>query len=124
MFEILDQSTSDTVGFKASGKVSAQDYESVLARIDSAIAGNDEINLLILVEDFHGWDGLDAAKADFRFGKGEYRNVRRCAFVSDKNWHKWVVRLIDPFTRRTEEKYFELEELDEAWAWCKDRAQD
>jgi hypothetical protein len=85
--------------------------------IDQAITDHGEINLLILLDDFEGWDDLKAAKADYKFGKNEYRQVRRCAFVSDKNWHKWVIKILDPFTRRTEEKFFEPDDLDAAWEW-------
>ncbi|HJS30174.1 MAG TPA: STAS/SEC14 domain-containing protein, partial [Anaerolineales bacterium] len=74
---------------------------------------------LLLVEDFHGWDSLDAAKADYHFATDQYRHVKRCAFVSEKDWHKWAVRLLDPFTRRTDEKFFELGELEKAWAWVR-----
>jgi hypothetical protein len=118
MFEILDQSTSNTIGFKVTGKVSSDDYKDLLEKIDAAIAENDEINLLVLVDEFDGWDGLDAAKADYQFSKDEYRHVRRAAFVSDKSWHKWAIKIMDPFTRRTEEEFFEIDDLEEAWAWC------
>ncbi|MDX1437422.1 MAG: STAS/SEC14 domain-containing protein [Anaerolineales bacterium] len=118
MFEILEQSTSSTIGFKVAGKVSSEDYTVLLERIDKAISENEKINLLVLVEDFDGWDDLEAAKADYRFGREQYRHVERCAFVSDKNWHKWAIKVLDPFTRRTDEKFFEPEELDEAWQWC------
>ena len=118
MFEILDDSTESCIGFKVSQKVTGKDYEGLMSKLDTAIEAHGNINLLVLIQDFQGPADLDAAKADFKFGTGQYRQVERCAFVSDKGWHKWVVKLLDPFTRRTEEKFFEPSQLEEAWAWA------
>jgi hypothetical protein len=43
--------------------------------------------------------------------------VKKAAFVGDKKWLEWVVKIMDPFTRRTDERLFELDQLDEAWQW-------
>jgi hypothetical protein len=118
MFEILSQSRTNCIGVKVSGKALAGDYPPLLARLDEGIAAYGEINLIVVVEGFHGWDDLDAAKADYHFGTDQYRHVRRCAFVSDRNSHKWVVKLLDPFTRRTDEKFFVPDEQDKAWEWA------
>lgn len=118
MLEILSESTETCIGFKASGKLVVEDYEKLLPKIDQAIKDHGKINMVVILEDLEGWEGLDAAKADFRFGTTEYRNVERCAFVSDKKWHKWAVKLMDPFTRRTDEEYFEPSQLQQAWQWA------
>lgn len=118
MFEILDRSTETCIGFKVSGKVSAADYEVLMPKLDEAIQAHGRINLVVVLEGFDGWAELEAAKADFKFGTTEYRSVERCAFVSDKEWFKWVVKLMDPFTRRTDEKFFEPSKIEEAWAWA------
>jgi hypothetical protein len=117
MFEILPESTDTCIGFKVSGKVTAEDYEKLLPKLDDAIADHGRINLLVLMEEFEGWTGLDAAKADFRFGTHQYRQVEKAAFVTDKKGMEWAVKIMDPFTRRTEEKIFEPEQLEQAWAW-------
>ncbi len=118
MFEILSESTATCIGVKVSGKVTGKDYEGFMAKVDEAIKAHGKINMLLLMEDFQGPADLDAAKADFKFGTGQYRQVERCAFVGDKGWYKWVVKIMDPFTRRTEEKFFEPSQLQEAWDWA------
>ena len=117
MFTILEKSEGNCLGFKVSGKAQKEDYEMLLPKLDEAISVYGNINLLVVLEDFEGWDGLDTAKTDYEFGTHQYRQVERCAFVSDKNWPKWMVKFMDPFTRRTEEKFFEPEQLSEAWEW-------
>lgn len=117
MFEVLPESTDASIGFKISGKVSAEDYQQLMPRLDEAIANHGKINLLIVVEDFDGYDGLDAAKADWHFGTNEYRQVEKAAFVGDGKWVARMVRIMDPFTRNTEERAFTPDQIDEAWAW-------
>ena len=117
MFEILPESTDTCIGFKISGEVNAEDYDTLLPKLDEAISAHGKINLLVVLEDFEGYDGFDAAKADFQFGTHQYRQVEKAAFVSDKKWLERVVKIMDPFTRRTKEKYFEPDQIDEAWAW-------
>ncbi len=68
--------------------------------------------------DFKGWDGLDAAKADAKFGGGEqYRQFEKAAFIGQK---KWMVKIMDHFTRRTDERFFDADHLDDAWQWVLD----
>jgi hypothetical protein len=120
MIEILPQSTESCLGFKVSGKVTAEDYEVLIPQLDQAIAASGKINMLVVMGDFEGWAGLDAAKADFKLGTHQYRQVEKAAFVGDKKWQEWLVKIMDPFTRRTDERFFDLEQLDNAWQWIKE----
>jgi hypothetical protein len=120
MFELLPESTQDCIGFKVSGKVTDEDYDGLLPVLDKAIAAHGTINLLVVFEDVEGWEGLEAAKADFDFGTQQYREVEKAAFVGDKKWQKWAIKLMDPFTRRTTECFFDSANLQEAWQWVED----
>lgn len=117
MIEILPLSTESCIGFKVSGKVTAEDYDVLIPKLDQAIAASGKVNLLVLMGEFEGMKGLDAAKADFHFGTHQYRQVEKAAFVGDKKWLDRIVKIMDPFTRRTDEKSFDPDQLDEAWAW-------
>lgn len=120
MIEILPQSSETCIGFKVSGKVIAEDYDVLLPRLDEAISAHGKINLLVVMGDFEGWAGLDAAKADFKLGTQQYRQVEKAAFVGDKKWQEWMVKIMDPFTRRTDERFFDLDRLEDAWQWIKE----
>jgi hypothetical protein len=52
MFELLPESTDTCIGFKISGEVTAEDYDTLLPKLDEAIAAHGKINLLVLIEDF------------------------------------------------------------------------
>jgi len=40
--------------------------------------------------------------------------------VGDKNWQGWMVKILDPFTRHTKERFFEVDQLEDAWSWIKE----
>lgn len=120
MFEILPESTETCIGFRVSGEVTAEDYAGLVPKLDEAIAAHGKINLLMVMGDFEGWSGMDAAKADLDLGTHQYRQVEKAAFVGSKNWQKWIIGALNPFTRRTDERYFNPDELDAAWDWIKE----
>jgi len=120
MIEILPQSTANTVGFKFSGEITAEDYDVLVPKLDEAISASGKINFLVLMDDFKWRGGLEGAKADFKFGTQQYRQVEKAAFIGEKKWHEWMVKIMDPFTRRTDERFFNLDQLDEAWQWVQE----
>jgi hypothetical protein len=99
--------------------VTDEDYDGLIPVLDRAIAAHGRISLLAVFGEMEGWEGLDAAKADLDFGTQQYREVGRAAFVGDKKWQKWVVKIMDPLTRRTTERFFDSAYLQEAWQWVK-----
>ncbi len=117
MIAYLPQSSETCLGFEVSGKLTTGDYEAFLPKLDKAIAAHGKINLLMVIDKFEGYAGADVAKTDFKFGTHQYHEVEKCALVGSKNWQKWLLKVIDPFTRRTDERYFDLDQLDEAWQW-------
>jgi hypothetical protein len=68
MIEILPQSKESCIGFRISGKLTAEDYDVLVPKLDQAIAASGKINILVVMVDFEGWGGLDAARADFNLG--------------------------------------------------------
>ena len=120
MIEILPKSSETCIGFKVSGKVTVEDYDVLLPKLDEAISAYGEINLVVVMGDFEGWAGLDAAKADFKLGTRQYRQVEKAAFVGDKKWQEWMVKIMDPFTRRTDERFFDLDHLEDTWQWAQE----
>ena len=88
--------------------------------MDGAIEEHGKINLLMLMGDFDGMDDLNAAKADYRLGTHQYHEVEKAAFVGDKKWQGWMIKIMGAFTRHTKERFFDLDDLEEAWSWIKE----
>jgi len=115
----LEQSTPAVIGFLASGRLTDNDYKKFLIpEVKQAIAEQGSIRLLFMMDGFEGWD-IQAAWDDLIFGMEINRQVERVAIVGDKDWEKWVARLVKAFTHG-EVRYFDLKQREQAWAWIKD----
>ncbi len=77
MIKILAQSSESAFGFEISGKISAEDYDILPPNMDEAIVSYGKINLLVVMGDLQGFESLDAAKDDFKFGDQQYRHVKK-----------------------------------------------
>jgi len=119
MFEILPESEENCIGFTIRGKLDAKDYDFLLPKLDEAITKYGKINLLADFGNFDGWESMEAAKDDYKFGTHQYRQVEKAAFIGDKKWQKWMVNIMAPFTRNTEERFYEPDQIEEAWKWIK-----
>ncbi len=120
MFEILPESTDVNIGIKVSGVLTSEDYDVLLPKLDEAIGAHGKINLLILIGDFDGLDDLDAVKADYKLGTHQYHQVEKAALVGDKKWQGWIIKILGPFTRHTKERFFEVDQIEDAWTWIKE----
>lgn len=120
MIELLPESTGACLGFKLSGKVTDKDRDAILPKFDEAVAAYGKINVLYLMVDFEGWEGLEAGRDGFRLVGERYHQVEKAAFVGEEKWQEQFVRIVDPITWHTEERFFEHAQLEEAWAWIKE----
>lgn len=120
MIEPLESGSPKILAFKLSGKLHDTDYKTFVPVVDTAVTGEGKISLLAHFEDFHGWD-LHAAWDDFKFGLAHYSDFERFAIVGDQKWEEWMARFGKLFTRAAV-KYFDVTELDAAWAWVREAA--
>ena len=117
MIEILSQSTDTCLVVQATGKVSGQDYKIFLDALEPRMKTQSEIDLVMTFKDFEFYEDVEAAGEDFKFGVGEYKYIRKAAFVGNQKWIDWFTRFVGPFTK-TEEKHFPEGQLDEAVRWA------
>ena len=116
MIEVLPQSTASCLAVHFSGKVTGSEIQQFIDALAERFKTNDQVNLVVEFSGFEFYDDFEAAKQDFKFGFGEYKHIRRVAFVGDQNWIGWFTRLVGPFTR-TEEKQFPANQLEDAFCW-------
>ena len=67
--------------------------------------------------DFEGME-LEAFWQDFKFGLRHVRDFERLAVVGDQRWLEWCTKAFSPMTK-TELKYFQPNQLAEAWQWVR-----
>ncbi|HEX4305886.1 MAG TPA: STAS/SEC14 domain-containing protein [Solirubrobacterales bacterium] len=108
-----------TVGFRASGEVTRDDFRTVLepALTETRKAG--PIHMLHLLEDGFHMDGgalhRDAASG-LALGIGHDEGWSRWAIVTDVEWVRMAIHLVEFFIPG-ELRLFKAGELDEAKAW-------
>ena len=117
MIELLPGLPDDTVGVRASGVVSGEDYEGVFVpAVERAMAAHDRVNVLYVLGP--GFESFSAGALwdDARFGGSHLTGWGRIALVGDADWARHAVsvgRLFMPGHLR----HFPLGQLDAAREW-------
>lgn len=119
MIERIEGMPEGTVGFRASGEVSAEDYRAVLepALREAAEAG--EIRMLYAVDSEFSMDlGAMAqdAKVGLGLGVGHHSAWRRTALVTDVEWVRRAIHLF-AWMAPGEVRVFPAAEVEGAKAW-------
>jgi len=117
MIEQISGLPPGALGFRASGQVTARDYERVLVPdVEAAFALNRKLRLLYHVgPDFTGFDP-GAMWEDAMLGFRHFSGWERVALVSDVQWLR-VAALAMGFAVPAQFKLFRNIEFDEAVAW-------
>lgn len=113
--ELMEDVVNKSLEVHLSGKLSADDYQTLEPGVEKLIDASGKINMLVVMKDFHGWD-MGAVWEDIKFATKHCRDVEKIAMVGENTWEKWMAAICKPFTMSTI-KYFETANEDEARAW-------
>ncbi|MES2657537.1 MAG: STAS/SEC14 domain-containing protein [Verrucomicrobiota bacterium] len=92
------------------------DLASAQAEIASLVAAGKEPRLLVILDDFAGWEkGGNWDNLDFMFTHGT--KIARIAVVGDQRWESEVKMFAGAGFRSAPVGYFETERMDDARAW-------
>lgn len=116
MFEILPESTGDLVALRVSGKLRDADYKDFVPKAEAIIEREGSMRLLMIFEDFEGWDA-HAAWDDFKFGVANGKHIKRFALVGNHKWQEWCAKLSRVVM--CESQFFQDKDAEQAWAWVK-----
>ena len=100
---------------KAVGKLSKEDYEAFVPKVENLIKRFGKIRILFEMKDFHGWD-VGALWQDLKFDIKHFKDIERLALVGDKKWEKGMSIFCKPFTT-AKVKYFDVKEAETARDW-------
>jgi hypothetical protein len=121
VIEMLDGMPDGVLGFRATGKLTAEDYTEGMMPALRAAAESGEMRIVyVLGEDFHGLDAgamVQDAKAGFELTIGRRSSWKRLAMVSDLEWIRHSIHLLG-WLAPGELKLFGVDQLDEATAWA------
>jgi len=100
------------------GTLTKEDYARFVPDTEELIRQHDKIRMLVIMDDFHGWDA-GALWEDIKWDCKHFNHVERIAAVGDKRWQKWMTGFCKPFTTATVQ-FFTHDQLLEARAWLED----
>lgn len=108
-----------SLAFEIRGKITKDQIEPCASKLRAAFDEHDQIDLLVRLNDFTGYDPEVFAEKSLRELKREaLKHVRRYAVVGAKPWMRAVIKVVQPFVK-TEVRAFDLEEEDDAWKWLR-----
>ncbi len=100
------------------GKLTHEDYEAFIPVIENALVGIKEpkIKALIDARDFDGWESK-AAWDDLKFGIKHAKEFTKIAWVGNKKWQKYMVKISDWFSWLTGAEMEYFENIEDANEW-------
>ncbi len=118
MFEKLENSSGNVVGFKAIGTITASDYKILVPEIRALVEKEGNVFMLLDLSDFK-WEKMEAWLSDMKLAWEFHNEIEKMAIVGDKSWEKWMTHLAKPFYAR-DAKFFHSAEIAQAWAWLRE----
>ncbi len=109
---------SNIVELTVDGAVTRDDFNDVIAEIDSKIEDYGSVDVLEEIRDL-GKIPPEVIWADLRWAAGNMRNVGRAAVVCDKEWIEKMVEVLQPLTK-ADIRHFDSDEINEARHWLRD----
>ncbi len=116
--ELHETDEGEVLAIKAVGKLSKEDYEAFVPKVEQLIKRFGKIRILFEMKDFHGWDA-SALWQDIKFDIKHFKDIERLAMVGDSKWEKGMSIFCKPFTT-AKVKYFDSKEIDKAQVWIKE----
>ncbi|MGI2104060.1 STAS/SEC14 domain-containing protein [Shewanella frigidimarina] len=120
MLQFIPVFDGNTIAVRASGKLTLEDFQQFFPQLETQIKRLGKISLLFEFDNFSGWD-LDAAIDDIKFGMKHLSDFERIAMVGDKSWEHWMALIAKPFVISSEVRYFNRENLQQAWDWLREK---
>jgi SpoIIAA-like len=120
MIEPIEEMPANTIGLRASGKLTVHDYREVLEPALREGVESGELRLVFVLTDFDGLEPgawIEEVKAGLRVWVREHKAWRRFALVTDVHW---VAKAMHMFAWLTpgEVMTYALDELDGAKRWA------
>jgi len=101
------------------GTLTHKDYEKFVPMIENALMGvkDPKIKVLVDAREFDGWD-MHAAWDDLKFGLKHSKEFTKLAFVGNKMWEEYSIKISNWFMSG-EMRYFQ--DMEEAIKWLNEK---
>ncbi len=117
MVKQINSEVENTLIYEIDDFISQYEIEAIGAGIDSKLKKFEKINLMIYVEAKS--ENLASFFKEFQLGIKYWNKINKIAYIAHKRHWKAIVELDDIFTK-FKEKYFDIDNLEQAWKWLND----
>jgi len=116
MIKELPQSKDPVLGFEVTGKVSVEEEQNLISRVEGALKKHDKVSALVVLGEKASW-GVKAGIQDLKWLLTHMDDLDRIAIVSDSKVWEWLIKIDSKFAKMAgiKEKHFETDDLDDAW---------
>lgn len=101
-------------------KLSAGDFAELAPKVESILAHEGKIRLLIDATQLEGWDNIAAMEQHAGFVKDHQQKVERIAVIARYDWQHWLVGAVKVFLH-PEIRVFDKSDADQALRWIAER---
>ena len=118
MIKELPRSYENNLAFEITGKVSKEEEEAWIARLDVITDTYEKFNVMIVLGDNASW-GFEAGLADIKWIAKHMDKFNKIAIVAESDVWKWLIK-VDSFFAKfigIKELYFNMSNLEAAWDW-------
>ncbi len=119
MIERIEGMPAGTVGMRASGKLSREDYREVLEPVLQEAVDSGELRLVFVLTDFEGLEPgawIEDVKTGLRVWIRDHSAWKRFALVTDVEWVAKAMRAF-AWMAPGEVSVYQLDRLEEAKRW-------
>lgn len=115
MIEIGTLGDDKVLPVTASGKVTKEDYEKAIPKLEALLEEHGTLRFFIRLENVTGFE-LGALWEDLKFDRRHMNEFGKTAIVGDRTWEEWLTRISGLFFS-PEVKFFYADREDEAREW-------
>ena len=120
MIKELPQSKDSVLGFEVTGKVSVEEEQNLISRVEETLKKHKKVSALVVLREEASW-GVKAGIKDLKWLLTHMDDLDRIAIVSDSKVWEWLIKIDSKFAKMKgiREKHFETDDLDDAWEFVK-----
>lgn len=112
----VNNDTEKVLALYVTNKLSKGDLNDLVPTMEQYIAETKDPHLLMILEDFKGWQDTAAFWKDLQLDAEYLGYFDRIAVVGEKKWQQWGTQLLNPITKE-ELRFFRFKDADKAWNW-------
>ncbi len=114
----LQYEPDDLCVLRISGVLMQAEFDNTQSTVGSRVDAGAEPRVLIILENFEGWEAGAEWSSDYLFAQGS--KIAKIAIVGEPRWELQALTFTGAGIRRTPVRYYPIAELAQARTWLAD----